>query len=142
MTRGTRWSEWVRLPRPRPAFREVPERKFLRSLQGLCFRRNRKAEGRRAAGRRKDPERVPEPAESSEVGSEHGRIRDQHQDKRSDNRSHACRVRSGTHPGQEHAAPSKAEYIAADLTKLNLAVRGGPYIMRTGDQTSSNAAFI
>ena len=25
-------------------------------------------------------------------------------------------MRSGTHPGQEHAAPSKAEYIAADLS--------------------------
>jgi hypothetical protein len=25
-------------------------------------------------------------------------------------------IRSGTHPGQEHATPSKAEYIAADLS--------------------------
>jgi Mn-dependent DtxR family transcriptional regulator len=37
-----------------------------------------------------DPERVPESAESSEGWREHGRIRDNHQDKRPYSRYHAC----------------------------------------------------
>lgn len=73
MTRGTRRSEWVRLPSAKARFSgAVTERKFLRSLQNFVLGGTGKAEGRRAAGRRKDPERVPESAENSKVWSEHG----------------------------------------------------------------------
>jgi hypothetical protein len=63
MTRGTH----VELKRVDPAskcqgplFGRETERKFSCSVQNLVLGGTEKAEGRRAAGRRKDPERVPE----------------------------------------------------------------------------------
>lgn len=72
MTRGTQSGakRGVRLPRPRTAFWEGTERKFSRSLQNFVLGGTGKAEGRRAAGRRKDPERVPESAENTYLGED------------------------------------------------------------------------
>ena len=68
MTRGTHSGAQASgsgFQAPRTAFREGTERKFSRSLRNFVLGGTGKAEGRRAAGRREDPERVPESAEST-----------------------------------------------------------------------------
>ena len=58
--------EWVRLPRPRDAFREGPEESFRAlSRENFVWRGTGKAEARRAAGRRLNPERVLDSTETA-----------------------------------------------------------------------------